>query len=42
MHMFMNLYEHYKTTWSLEMRLTKGNMTYKELEIKSMEDEEWF
>lgn len=40
--MFNKLYGHYKTVWGLEMRLTKGNMTYEEAYIKSQQDEEWF
>lgn len=40
--MFMKLYEHYKDTFDLEMRLEKANMTYREAYIKSQKDEEWF
>lgn len=39
--MFNKLYGHYKTVWSMEMRLTQGNMTYEEAFIKSQQDEEW-
>jgi len=40
--MFNRLYGHYKTVWSIEMRLTQANMTYEEAFIKSQQDEEWF
>ena len=40
--MFNKLYGHYKTVWSIEMRLTQANMTYEEAFIKSQQDEEWF
>ena len=41
LHMFNKLYEHYKDSFDLEMRLTKANMTYKEAFEKSQEDESW-
>lgn len=28
--------------WSLEMRLSKSNMTYSEAKVKSEQDAEWF
>lgn len=28
--------------WSLEMRLSKANMTYSEAKVKSEQDAEWF
>ena len=36
--MFNKLYGHYKNTWDMEMRMSKANVTYKELQ----QDEEWF
>ena len=39
--LFERLYEHYKNDWSLEMRLSKANMTYAEAYNKQMQDEEW-
>mgnify|MGYP003413225526 CR=1 FL=1 len=40
--MFNKLYAHYKDNFDLELRLKKANITYSELYMKSMEDEEWF
>ena len=40
--MFNKLYKHYKDDWSLEMRLSKANMTYDEAFKKSQQEEEWF
>ena len=40
--MFNKLYGHYKDTWDMEMRMNKANVTYKELYLKSQQDEEWF
>lgn len=40
--MFFKLYGHYKNSFAMEMRLFKANMTYEELEAKTMQDEEWF
>lgn len=40
--MFNKLYSHYKSTWDLEMRLTKANMTYEDAWNKSQAEEEWF
>lgn len=39
---FNKLYGHYKTDWSMEMRLSKANMTYDELAKKVQEREDWF
>ena len=39
--MFNKLYQHYKDTWSYEMRLMGANMTYQEAHDKAMSDEEW-
>lgn len=39
---FWKLYHHYKEDWSMEMRLTKANMTYEELWAKSQQEQEWF
>lgn len=39
--LFNKLYQHYKNTFDMEMRLTKANMTYEELYIKSQKEEEW-
>jgi hypothetical protein len=39
--LFNKLYQQYKNTFDLEMRLTKANMTYEELYKKSQKDEEW-
>lgn len=39
--MFNRLYGHYKTMWSLEMRLAHQNMTYDEAFQKAQQDEEW-
>ncbi len=40
--MFFRLYGHYKDNFALEMRLFKANMTYDELDAKTMQSEEWF
>jgi len=40
--MFNKLYEHYKTNFDIEMRLTKANITYEEAFIRSQKEEEWF
>lgn len=40
--MFNKLYGHYKNMWDMEMRMTQSNMTYKELYLKSQQDDEWF
>lgn len=40
--MFKRLYGHYKDTFDLEMRLSKANMTYAELEKKANATDEWF
>ena len=42
LNMFYRWYEHYKNTWSYEMRLSQGNMTYAEAEKKIQEAEDWF
>lgn len=39
--LFNKLYGHYKRDWSIEMRLSKANMTYEEAFIQSQKDEEW-
>jgi len=38
---FNKLYDHYKNTFDLEMRLKNANMTYSEAYTKSQEAEEW-
>lgn len=40
--LFNRFYEHYKNMWSLEMRLSKANMTFSEARVKSEQDAEWF
>lgn len=40
--MFNKLYSHYKDNWDLEMKLKNKDMTYREAQIKSQQDEEWF
>lgn len=39
---FNKLYQCYKNDFDLEMRLKASNVTYKELEEKQIENEEWF
>lgn len=39
---FNKFFGHYKSLWSMEMRLTQANMTYEEAYNKSQQDEEWF
>lgn len=39
---FFKLYQCYKDTFDIEMRLKNSNTTYQELEKKQMEEEEWF
>lgn len=39
---FNRLYQCYKNDFDLEMRLKTSNVTYKELEEKEIENEEWF
>lgn len=40
--MFYKLYNHYKDTFDLEMRLRNANMTYEDAYNKTEKDEEWF
>ena len=40
--MFNKLYSHYKNDWSMEMRLSKANMTYEEMAQKAREQDDWF
>lgn len=42
MRTFYKLYQCYKDNFDLEMRLKTANVTYKELEEKEIENEEWF
>ena len=39
--LFNKLYAHYKDDFDMELRLNKTNMTYSEVHLKSMKDEEW-
>lgn len=39
---FYKFYQCYKDDFDLEMRLKTSNVTYKELEEKQIETEEWF
>ena len=39
---FNKLYGHYKDNFDLEMRMTHSNITYRELYLKTQQDEEWF
>lgn len=39
--LFNKLYQHYKNTFDMEMRLAKANMTYEEAYIQSQKQEEW-
>jgi len=41
-YMFNKLYDHYKDSFDIEMRLTKANVTYAEAFNKAQADEEWF
>lgn len=40
--LFCKLYNHYKDTFDLEMRLRNANMTYEYAYNKAEKDEEWF
>lgn len=40
--MFSRLYEHYKNTWSYEMRMSNKNMTYHEAFLQAQKEQEWF
>lgn len=40
--MFNKLYQNYKDTFDLELRLYKSNMTYAELKNKMQKSDEWF
>ena len=40
--MFNKFYQHYQDNWGMEMRLSKGNMTYSEAKAKAREAEDWF
>lgn len=38
---FNKLYEHYKNTFDLELRLKNANVTYEQAYAKAQADEEW-
>lgn len=40
--MFNKLYGHYKDNFDIEMRFTKGNVTYEEAWQQQQTDEAWF
>lgn len=40
--MFNKLYDHYKSDFDDEMRLTKANVTYAEAHARAQKAEEWF
>lgn len=40
--LFNKMYKHYQDTWSMEMRLSRANMTYEEAQKKAREAEDWF
>lgn len=42
MTMFFKLYQHYKDTFDLEMRLRNANMTYEDAYENAEKAEEWF
>lgn len=42
MTMFFKLYQHYKDTFDLEMRLRNANMTYEDAYESAEKAEEWF
>lgn len=42
MTMFFKLYQHYKDTFDLEMRLRNANMTYADAYDNAEKAEEWF
>ena len=40
--MFNRLYQHYKDTFDMEMRLKNANVTYSEAYARAQKAEEWF
>ena len=40
--MFSKLYNHYKDTWSYEMRMFRSNLTYAEAYAQVQKSQEWF
>ena len=41
MNMFEKLYQHYKDTFDLEMRMRLSNTTYSQLEKMASKEDEW-
>ena len=39
--MFNKLYGHYKTVWSMEMRMSQRDLSYDDAFAKAQQSEEW-